>query len=118
LPTQAEYEALRQARQRQQTDAFLQLYHRVAQSKARARGSLMASLGTALFKVGYFVTWAGFGLVAYGVGRGLDALAMRWPALAMEHGVLIGAALTVAGAYQVMPLKSACLTHCRSHSAS
>lgn len=27
LPTQAEYEALRQARQRQQTDAFLQLYH-------------------------------------------------------------------------------------------
>ena len=90
------------------------LYHRVAQSKARARCSLMASLGTALFMVGYFVTWTGFGLVAYGVGHGLDALAMRWPALATEHGVLIGTALTVAGAYQVMPLKSACLTHCRS----
>lgn len=27
LPTQAEYEALRQARQRQPTDAFLQRYH-------------------------------------------------------------------------------------------
>lgn len=89
-------------------------YHRVAQSKARASGSPRAWLGTVFFVMGYLAAWAGFGLVAYGAGRGLDALGTVWPALAMERGVLTGAALIVAGGYQVTPLKSACLTQCRS----
>lgn len=90
------------------------IYHRVAQSKARASGSLRAWLGTVFFVMGYFATWASFGLVAYVAGRGLDALGTVWPALATERGVLTGAALIVAGVYQVTPLKSVCLAHCRS----
>jgi predicted metal-binding membrane protein len=63
------------------------------------------------FALAYILTWALSGLPAY----------LLWRALAMplSEGVgwalrLAGAVLVLAGAYQVTPVKRACLRHCRS----
>lgn len=71
-------------------------------------------LSPLLFVLGYLVTWAGAGLVAFAlialVGRAAgDVLAWdragRWVA---------GATLLVAAGYEVSPLKDVCLGKCRS----
>lgn len=58
---------------------------------------------TPAFVLGYLVVWAAFGLVAYWVGLALPS----W-------GRLDGAALVLAGLYQLTPLKDACLRRCRA----
>jgi predicted metal-binding membrane protein len=66
------------------------------------------------FVAGYLLAWTGYGLVAYAVYRGIRAEApafLAWD----EHGPWVaGGALVAAGLYQLTPLKSACLRHCRS----
>jgi predicted metal-binding membrane protein len=66
------------------------------------------------FTAGYLLTWAGAGLVAYGLFKGGRALlgdqlawdgAGRWVA---------GGTLVVAALYEVTPLKDVCLAKCRS----
>src|SRR5689334_5212938 len=71
---------------------------------------------SAVFALGYLLTWAGAGVAAYGVIRGVGALGPGW--LAWDRGgpyvaggVIVGAAL-----YELTPLKSACLRHCRNAS--
>ncbi|MHA6794513.1 DUF2182 domain-containing protein [Pseudonocardia bannensis] len=67
--------------------------------------------GTAALTTGYFIVWTGFGLVAYVVVLGFEALA-GGPA---EPAARVGAAvLLAAGLYQFTPLKRVCLRHCRS----
>jgi len=87
------------------------LHARVSGEKAR-RGQ--PSVPTWVFVAGYLVAWTAYGLVAYAVYRGIRAA---------DHGVLAwdragpyvaGAALVVAGTYELTPLKSVCLRHCRS----
>ena len=77
---------------------------------ARTRGDVQ----TWAFVVGYLLAWTGYGLVAYAIYRGIRAQApslLAWD----EHGPWIaGGALALAGLYQLTPLKSACLRHCRS----
>lgn len=69
--------------------------------------------GTALVVAGYLAAWSAWGLAAYGVVRGGQALlgdflpwhgAGRWAAAAI---------VLAAAAYQATPLKAACLTRCR-----
>ena len=71
-------------------------------------------LSPLLFVLGYLVTWAGAGLVAFAlvtlVGRAAgDVLAWdragRW---------VVGATLLVAAGYELSPLKDVCLGKCRS----
>jgi predicted metal-binding membrane protein len=73
-----------------------------------------SALAPLVFSVGYLVTWAGAGAAAFAialVGRrvGSDFLAWdnagRWVA---------GMTLLIAAAYEVTPLKEACLGKCRS----
>ena len=64
-----------------------------------------------MFVGGYLVAWAGFGLIAYGALIGVEHLADASPEAAKWLGVSIFA---LAGIYQLTPLKSACLRHCRS----
>jgi predicted metal-binding membrane protein len=65
----------------------------------------------ALFVGGYLLLWVAAGIPAYAVLRVVDGLvedsdsAMRW---------IAAGALTAAGLYQLSPLKSVCLRHCRS----
>ncbi len=67
-----------------------------------------------LFIAGYLLAWIGYGTIAFG----LDAAA-RWAAFSSvawnrEGPLLAGSVLVLAAAFQVSPLKRACLTHCRS----
>jgi predicted metal-binding membrane protein len=66
------------------------------------------------FALGYLLAWTGYGLVAYALARAIRSSApsfLTWD----EHGPWIaGGALAAAGLYQLTPLKTACLRHCRS----
>jgi predicted metal-binding membrane protein len=66
------------------------------------------------FVLGYLVAWTAYGLAAYAVYRAIQASApsfLAWD----DHGPWVaGGALGGVGLYQLTPLKTACLRHCRS----
>ncbi len=69
---------------------------------------------TWVFVLGYLLAWTGYGLVAYAVYRGIRASAPSFLAWDDRGPWVAGGALIAAGLYQLTPLKSACLRHCRS----
>lgn len=77
---------------------------------ARARGDLQ----TWAFVGGYLLAWTGYGLIAYAVYRAIRAQAPSFLAWDEQGPWVAGGALVLAGLYQLTPLKSACLRHCRS----
>lgn len=62
----------------------------------------------------YFMAWAVYGLIAYGVFRLIDALDMGALAWGRAGPYVAGGAIVAAGLYQLAPLKDVCLRHCRS----
>jgi predicted metal-binding membrane protein len=69
---------------------------------------------TWVFVSGYLAVWTAYGLAAYGLYRAV---------IAIDHGFLdwdrggpyvVGVAIALAGVYELTPLKSVCLRHCRS----
>jgi predicted metal-binding membrane protein len=83
-------------------------------SKAASGSSRRPGLMTALFVLGYLVAWTAFGLAAYVVFRlvrGLDPSFLAWDRAGPE---VAGAAIALAGVYQLTPLKRVCLRHCRT----
>ena len=68
-------------------------------------------VGVSTFLLGYLVAWAAFGALVYIVLSGASQLVDREPDVARWAGVAIFA---IAGIYQLTPLKSVCLRHCRS----
>ena len=80
----------------------------------RAQGKGAAPDATALFVAGYLCVWTGAGLAAYGLielVRALDPAFLAWD----EAGrYLTGGVIVAAAAYQLTPLKRACLVKCRS----
>jgi predicted metal-binding membrane protein len=67
-----------------------------------------------VFSAGYLVTWAGAGLLAYGVydaGRSLFGDDLTWSGAGRW---IAGGTLIVAAAYELTPLKDVCLSKCRS----
>ena len=78
---------------------------------ARTRGDAQ----TWAFVVGYLLAWTGYGLVAYAVYRGDPRRGAVVPRLGPARARGSPAARWPrAGLYQLTPLKSACLRHCRS----
>jgi predicted metal-binding membrane protein len=80
---------------------------------SRDGGERAPALASAVFAAGYLVVWAGAGVLAYGVVAGVGALHLHWLAWSaggpyVAGGVIVGAAL-----YELTPVKSACLSHCR-----
>ena len=69
---------------------------------------------TAPFVGGYLLAWAAFGVAAYVVSRGARELAPSFVAWDERGPWVAGAALAAAGLYQLTPLKTSCLRHCRS----
>lgn len=69
---------------------------------------------TAAFTLGYLLAWGVFSLVAVVLQYALE----QWGLLSMHmesvSDVLTGGLLITAGAWQLSPLKNACLNHCRS----
>ncbi len=86
------------------------LFERVNRQRAAQRRPFVPAW---VFVAGYLAVWTAFGLVAYATYALVAAL---------EHGVLAwdragpyvaGGAVVAAGLYQLTPLKSMCLRHCR-----
>ena len=63
---------------------------------------------------GYFFVWTGFGVLALAIGTAVARASMASEAFSRAVPLLTGAVVIIAGIYQWMPLKSACLRHCRS----
>lgn len=66
------------------------------------------------FTAGYWLVWAGAGMVAFALAAGVGALggdALEWDRAGRP---LAAATLLVAAAYEVTPLKDVCLGKCRS----
>jgi predicted metal-binding membrane protein len=67
-----------------------------------------------VFVCGYLLTWTAAGLLAYSVsdlGRGIFSEALSWDRAGRW---VAGVVLIVAAGYELTPLKSVCLRHCRS----
>ncbi len=88
------------------------LLHRRLMASHRAAGR--PAVPAIVLLAGYFAAWGAFGLAAFGIGFGLSAWAMRDEVVSRAIPALTGVALLLAGAYQLTPLKRACLHHCRS----
>jgi predicted metal-binding membrane protein len=70
---------------------------------------------TFAFALGYLLAWMGFSLVATGLQWGLERAGLMHAMLMWSIDPLLSAALLLAaGVYQLTPLKSVCLEHCRS----
>ncbi|MBA2642955.1 MAG: DUF2182 domain-containing protein [Actinobacteria bacterium] len=86
-------------------------FSRITQERSR-RGRTYAP--TWIFAAGYLATWAAIGLLAYALYRVLvaaDPGLLAWD----EYGPPVaGGAVALAGLYQLTPLKSVCLKHCRT----
>ena len=69
---------------------------------------------TAAFAGGYIAAWTVFSFVAALAQVVLHRTAFLSPAMASRSALLGGVILIAAGVYQWLPIKNACLTHCRS----
>ena len=69
---------------------------------------------TLAFGSGYLTAWTVFSAVAATIQLVLHRAAFLSPAMASNSAIAAGAILLLAGTYQWLPVKRACLTHCRS----
>jgi predicted metal-binding membrane protein len=67
-----------------------------------------------LLLAGYLTLWAGFGLAAWVLDRGIHAAVDAWPWLAEHPQLIMGMTLMIAGLWQFSPLRDKCLDECRS----
>lgn len=80
----------------------------------RRRGGGGARAMTGVFATGYLVAWTAFSAVAATAQLFLHRAALLSPSMALRSTMAGGSILIAAGIYQWMPVKNACLTHCRS----
>jgi predicted metal-binding membrane protein len=80
--------------------------------RRRERASPAAPIS--IFVGGYMLVWTAFSAAAALAQCGLHHTAMLSPAMASTSPVLGGLLLLVAGVYQWLPIKAACLGRCRS----
>jgi predicted metal-binding membrane protein len=69
---------------------------------------------TGIFAGGYLVAWGGFSALAVGLQWQLEQLGLLSPMMATTSYWLGSAILLAAGVWQLTPIKSICLRHCRS----
>jgi predicted metal-binding membrane protein len=84
----------------------------VLSAKRRTAGQKAAP--TWILVAGYLSTWTLFGVLAYLLSLIVPALGMMAAGLRVDSPVAAGIVLTLAGLYQLTPLKQVCLHHCRS----
>jgi len=92
--------------------APLLLLHRGVARHAARGGHRFAS--SAWFYGGYLVAWGAFSLLATLAQWALESLAMMTPSMSTADRRLGAAVLILAGVYQWLPIKHACLAHCRA----
>jgi predicted metal-binding membrane protein len=79
-----------------------------------ARGNRGIPVAVMTFGLGYIIVWVAFSVGAALAQWMLHQTAMLTPAMTASNGSLAGGILVAAGAYQLTPVKGACLTKCRS----
>ena len=79
----------------------------------RRRGA-RARLLTLAFASGYLVAWTAFSAAAALLQFALHRAALLSPSMAATSALAAGAIFVAAGIYQWLPVKAACLMHCRS----
>ena len=72
------------------------------------------SLPVMMFGLGYVTVWVGFSVCAALTQWALHQGALLSPTMSASSPYFAGAILIAAGAYQLTPLKRACLTQCQS----
>ena len=91
------------------------LYARISGGRDRTAGVTRASLPAMVFVMGYLLVWGGFSAVAVALQWQFEAFGVLSPAMmSTSSGIFAGTVLIYAGAYQLSPLKRACLKHCQS----
>ncbi|WP_255839377.1 DUF2182 domain-containing protein [Pseudomonas benzenivorans] len=86
------------------------LYQQMLRKHLQAPRRQLALL---LFCLTYLLVWSGFSLLATALQWGLERLALLSPQMRSDSQWLGGTLLLLAGAYQWLPGKAACLAHCR-----
>lgn len=90
----------------------LRRYHRML--RGASAGRMLRS--TALVGAGYFIVWAGIGVVVFVVGAVLASLAMREPVLSRVAPIAGAVVVLMAGVIQLTPWKARRLADCgKSH---
>jgi predicted metal-binding membrane protein len=87
------------------------LFERVSSERAK-RGQPFVP--TWMFALSYLAVWAVYGLAAYGLYRLIVQFDFGFLAWDRAGRYVAGGALAVAGLYELTPLKSVCLRHCRT----
>jgi predicted metal-binding membrane protein len=80
--------------------------------KEKAAGSPLMSTGA--FATGYLIAWGGFSILAAGLQWASETAWLMSPMLQTTNLWLGAAILVGAGLWQLSPLKTMCLRHCRS----
>jgi predicted metal-binding membrane protein len=80
----------------------------------RRRDDRHTRLNSVLFVGGYLLAWTAFSLVAASGQILLHRAALLSAAMVARSTFLAAGILIIAGLYQLLPVKNACLTHCRS----
>ena len=75
---------------------------------------MMLPSATALFAAGYVLAWGAFSVLATTAQWALTASKLLSAMMAGKSPVFAASLLMIAGVYQFLPLKTACLTQCRS----
>lgn len=78
----------------------------------RQRGAVFVP--TWVFVAAYLIVWTGYGSVAYALAAVAQGVAESSPWVMANAARIGGATILLAGAYQLSPLKQACLAKCRS----
>ena len=69
---------------------------------------------TAIFAAGYLAVWAGFSVIAAGLQWALEQTGLVSSMMASTSVWLGGTILIAAGLWQLTPMKTVCLRHCRT----
>jgi predicted metal-binding membrane protein len=80
----------------------------------RRRQQGRPAVPAAVFTLGYLLVWTVYAAAAGTLQWGLHRAALLSPAMRAASPLLGGGLLITAGIYQWLPLKGACLAHCRS----
>ena len=87
------------------------VFHRISLERARRSQPFVR---TWVFALSYLAVWALYGLAAYLLYRFVVHLDLGWLAWHRGGRFVAGGAIAAAGLYELTPLKSVCLRHCRS----
>lgn len=91
------------------------LYAKISGEGALSTDTMQASLRPAAFVAGYLLAWGGFSGLAVALQWLFKSLELLSPAMmSTSSNAFAGGVLIYAGAYQLSPLKRACLKHCQN----